>query len=191
MGSVTTLAVAGYLSSPSKVENRILLEDRIEVNKLSAQINILADKYYKANESVEKQKLDAELRALAQEEAAIMRKYNPNYVPRWPPTVLLGKSWDFSWKSFVGFIIFAGVNFALFFSVRALMFARIEKKFVTPEMIRRIIDECEEGRELTDDERRLLVSFISRFEEIPGSEQADPLIFRARLCLGTVKREAR
>jgi hypothetical protein len=82
LGSLTVIGVA-YLNQP-KTEYKMSQDDQLEVNKLSAQINLLSEKYFEAKDQTEKERLDTELRVLAETEAAIMRKYNQNYLPRWP-----------------------------------------------------------------------------------------------------------
>ena len=82
IGSLTAIGVA-YLNKP-KTEYIMSPDDQLEVNKLSAQINLLAARYFAAPDQTERDKLDAELRVLAETEATIMRRYNPNYQPRWP-----------------------------------------------------------------------------------------------------------
>lgn len=82
IGSLTAIGVA-YLNKP-KTEYIMSPDDQLEVNKLSAQINLLSNRYFAAQGQTEREKLDAELRVLAESEATIMRRYNPNYRPRWP-----------------------------------------------------------------------------------------------------------
>ena len=54
----------------------------------------------------------------------------------------------------------------------------------TVERVRRIIDECEEGRALTDEERGLLTDLVNRFDVIPGLYPNDlAIIRRARACV--------
>ncbi len=54
----------------------------------------------------------------------------------------------------------------------------------TVKRIRRIIDECEEGRLLTDEERGLLTHLVNRFDVIPGLYPNDlAIIRRARACV--------
>lgn len=83
IGSLVTLGIA-YLSNRSKIEYKIEEDDQLEANKLAAQINHLCRKFFQTNNQDEKERLNAELNVLAQAEATVMRKYNPNYRPRWP-----------------------------------------------------------------------------------------------------------
>ena len=54
----------------------------------------------------------------------------------------------------------------------------------TVERVRRIIDECEEGRPLTDEERDLLTHLVNRFDVIPELNPNDlSIIRRARACI--------
>jgi hypothetical protein len=82
IGSLTAIGVA-YLNRP-KTEYIMSPDDQLEVNKLSAQINLLSRRYFAAQDRTEQEKLGSELRVLAETEATIMRRYNPNYRPRWP-----------------------------------------------------------------------------------------------------------
>ena len=83
IGSFVTLGIT-YLSNRSKIEYKIEGNDQLEANKLAAQINLLCRKFFQTNDQDERERLNAELNVLAQAEATIMRKYNPNYRPRWP-----------------------------------------------------------------------------------------------------------
>jgi hypothetical protein len=83
IGSFVTLGIT-YLSNRSKIEYKIEENDQLEANKLAAQINLLCRKFFQTNNQDERERLNAELNVLAQEEATVMRKYNPNYRPRWP-----------------------------------------------------------------------------------------------------------
>jgi hypothetical protein len=83
IGSFTTLGVT-YLSNRSKIEYKIEENDQLEANKLSAQINHLCRKFFQTNNQDEKERFNVELSVLAEAEATVMRKYNPNYRPRWP-----------------------------------------------------------------------------------------------------------
>jgi hypothetical protein len=51
------------------------------------------------------------------------------------------------------------------------------------ERIRAIIDECEEGRELTDEERYLLADFVNHYGNLFTTTEDVPIIKRARACL--------
>jgi hypothetical protein len=87
VGSLTAVGVAYISSIPKegpKVEYRLASDDAVEVNKLQAQISLLTSKYFQTNDEGEREKLEVQLRALADAEANVMRKYNPNYTPRWP-----------------------------------------------------------------------------------------------------------
>ncbi len=82
IGSLTAITLA-YLNRPN-TEYIMAHDDQLEVNKLSAQISLLSARYFAAQDQTEKERLNAELDMIAKTEAAIMRKYNPNYQPRWP-----------------------------------------------------------------------------------------------------------
>lgn len=82
--SSLTTGVVAYFSGTSRVEYKIPEKDQVEINRLAAQIKLLGERYYQAQDSLEKEKLDAELNVLAEAEANIMRKYIPNYQKRWP-----------------------------------------------------------------------------------------------------------
>jgi len=80
----SALIITTYIPSKSKTIYKIPEKDQLEINKLSAQIKALEEKYFMTDDPVEKAKLDAELHVLAKAEADIMSKYNSNYEPRWP-----------------------------------------------------------------------------------------------------------
>ncbi len=82
ISSLTLVSIA-LLNKP-KTEYKMSPDDQLEVNRLSALINLLSEKYFEAKDQNEEERLDAELRVLAETEATIMRKYNPNYRSRWP-----------------------------------------------------------------------------------------------------------
>ena len=132
-GSATTVGVAAYLAKPSSSQNLISLEDRLEANKLSVEINDLAYRYHKSSDLVEKQRLDTELRTHADEDATIMRKYNPNYVPRWPqvpfasPSPAAGAEFErpFPWR----LIELVVINVFVFYCLNVIISARIRRKF--------------------------------------------------------------
>ncbi len=75
-----------FFSEPVIIRE-IDFEDQVKVNSLVYEINALNSLYtsqYANNSSdyINKTKICAELAALISEEAGIMKKYNPNYVPR-------------------------------------------------------------------------------------------------------------
>jgi hypothetical protein len=63
---------------------RIPQDDLDRYNALSAQISDLSGRYYATTDPEERLLLDDILRRFADDEAEIMRKYNPAYLPRWP-----------------------------------------------------------------------------------------------------------
>jgi len=59
-------------------------DDQVKLNTLGAEIEVDLGEYMNTTDSLKIRELDAKLTVLANEEAAIMKKYNPNYIPRWP-----------------------------------------------------------------------------------------------------------
>jgi hypothetical protein len=88
---VIAAIIAGYVAlliayypSQLKVENKITMADQIAVNDLSDQIRSALFKYIESSNSNEKETLKNQLNVLSEQEAGIMRKYNPFYRPRSP-----------------------------------------------------------------------------------------------------------
>jgi hypothetical protein len=85
---VTSSASIGvaYISAqpPPQPVYKMSPDDQSQDNYLLGQINLNVEKYFQTSDPIEKAKLDGELVGLANQEAGIMRKYNPNYIPRWP-----------------------------------------------------------------------------------------------------------
>jgi hypothetical protein len=63
--------------SEPTVDHKMSPADQIAVNKLSKKIDLLTEQYYKAIKNTEKIELD--ITKLAEEEAAIIKRYDPNY----------------------------------------------------------------------------------------------------------------
>jgi uncharacterized membrane protein len=82
--SLTAIIVAYISQEEPEVEYKISEEDQLMVNRLSAQIKVLSERYFQTQDPIEKERLNAELLVLAEAEAKIMRKYNPGYILRWP-----------------------------------------------------------------------------------------------------------
>ena len=80
VSSIAAPLATGYIDSLGTIPQKDL--DRY--NALSEQISELTGLYYAAADLDEQLLLDDMLRRLADDEAAIMQKYNPDYVPRWP-----------------------------------------------------------------------------------------------------------
>ena len=57
--------------------------EQSKLKGLSARIDTLGNRYIQTKNSIERKKLDVELTGLADTEASIMRKYDPNYESRW------------------------------------------------------------------------------------------------------------
>ena len=86
--SLTAIGIA-YFSSLTKHEQEVVIRmsvrDFLETHRLEKEINVLEGSYFRADED-ERKRIDIQLRQLAERDAAIMRKYDPDYEPRWPPS---------------------------------------------------------------------------------------------------------
>jgi hypothetical protein len=81
--SMVAVGVA-TISLNSKSENVIPVKDQVELNGLATQIKLLSGRFFQTSDPVEKERLNAELRVLANAETSIMKKYNPDFESRWP-----------------------------------------------------------------------------------------------------------
>jgi hypothetical protein len=72
-------------SEEPKIEYYFDYEDQVRTNSLANQIDSLTILYLESNDSIEETKICANLSVLIKEESDIMKKYNPNYIPRTNP----------------------------------------------------------------------------------------------------------
>lgn len=89
ISSVVSPVATGYVNSLGKIPQ----EDLDRYNALSVQISYLSGQYYVTTDPEQRLLLDDMLLRLADDEAEIMQKYNPEYIPRWPvekPAVPMG-----------------------------------------------------------------------------------------------------
>jgi hypothetical protein len=80
ISSVFAPLATGFVNSLGKIPS----EDLDRYNALSEQISYLSGQYYATTDPEQRLLLDDILRRLADDEAEIMQKYNPEYLPRWP-----------------------------------------------------------------------------------------------------------
>ncbi len=66
-------------------EKGLTSEDKDQFNTYSAQVSNLSDLFYKTNDEIELNKVDAELSVVAKAQAQIMQKYNLDFQAPWPP----------------------------------------------------------------------------------------------------------
>jgi hypothetical protein len=83
ISSMVAVGVA-TISLNSKSENVIPVKDQIEINGLATQIKLLSGRFFQTSDPVERERINAELRVLANAETSIMKKYNPDFESRWP-----------------------------------------------------------------------------------------------------------
>ncbi len=150
VGSLTAICIA-YVNRPN-AEYIMSHDDQLEVNKLSAQINLLLERYFATQDQTEKNKLDAELRVLAETEATIMRKYNPNYQPRWP--LVLKASYGLRTPVILialGALIMMSVGMSAHYALKRIWSAKYRKELVDAYVIETIRHNSRRHRETSSD----------------------------------------